>query len=235
MSKKKLTSKWQSEENISLAHYLYKSVEDEISDSFYTEAIIHHEYPFTPMDVEFLQKMTEANNALTEKMGQYYSKKINLLSQHGTSVLRNFWHDELLKTIFQSELPKHSIAAILELHNKHWSQSIETRKTVYDSLSRVFDYEFTITHPNLHPVTWTNLVKIMAISRDEKIIEYLIPFLNDTTTFIQTNRYTNEPVGTASSARKRNPPIKLNTRKCDVAFVALLRALNQVEYIPNNY
>ena len=139
-----------------------------------------------------------------------------------------YWSNELIDELFNSRLFVNEIALLLELHSAHWKHDEKLRKRVYEFLKPRYGIDMEARIEKDNSKDWYNKIKYLSVGRDPELIEYLIPLLDDIRLF-QVEDWS------AVGGRKIIKDSDVNKRKvlyirvCDVAFVSLLRILDQAE------
>ncbi|MEZ4920988.1 MAG: hypothetical protein R2792_17940 [Saprospiraceae bacterium] len=144
-----------------------------------------------------------------------------------------YFNEQLFNKLLEPGLKgKQSTPLLLEANARYWSDKEENRKKVYAFLEERTDFslEMKPTRENMHH--WSTVVKEMAISRDERIVQYLLPYLDDETVFYIADRRLSNVNSGLSTTLQVVTPADIPARVCDVAFVSLLRALNLLQPNP---
>lgn len=137
------------------------------------------------------------------------------------------WLDDLLN----SELSWRNVHGTLEMNAKRWSENTDNTHKVYEYLAAHLSFDLNESVQPDKYEEWANNVKILATSRDNDVLRYLMTYLEDETEF----KVKDWSAYRDFSALPRGAKPRITTlRLCDVAAVALIRALNQFEYEYNN-
>ncbi len=159
-----------------------------------------------------------------DRLTEFYHKELKNPKSGIHKDLIHYWDNSLFEDLLKSTLNMDQVCAILDVHADSWSSDSTNRKKVYDYLSNkmTFTQELSIQE---NYAQWSNLVKLMSISRDKKIIDYLVTFLDNEQTFLIEDWSKH-----SFTSRIPTDPDTIEVRVCDVAFVSLLRATGHTSY-----
>ncbi|MBT8232320.1 MAG: hypothetical protein KJN84_06820, partial [Bacteroidia bacterium] len=139
--------------------------------------------------------------------------------------LEYYWNNELFDTLVANKLFINKKLKILELHAPAW-ETIETKEKLLTLILNHTQFDFNQESNQDNFLKWYKDVKLLSSSRHPSVIDYLIKLL-DNETYLKIEDWSgqrNKKITTKKDLIK-----KINIRVCDVAFVGLLRAFNQVK------
>ena len=141
--------------------------------------------------------------------------------------LQFYWHNDLFQALKESALYINQKAMLLELHAKHWKNDPAFRNDVFNYLQSEYKIDFSeeITENNFEE--WHNKIKYLAISRHDTLVPYLKNLLSDQR-FFPIEDWSQIGSKKIIKEEDRSKMKTLHFRVCDVAYVALLRCLNQI-------
>ena len=178
-------------------------------------------------NILFLTELFNRGAIPNEEITENFRQRLRGKHRPISSELLYYWDNSLLEDLLKSNKSKSVIHQILEVNAKYWSIDVENRKKVYSYLIRVLKFESTTNLDSIELMNWSVNVKMLATSRSVEVITYLKSFLDDETKF-QIEDWS-KYIGYGALPKGAKPDL-ITVRVCDVAFVALLRALNQFEF-----
>lgn len=178
-------------------------------------------------NILFLTEIKRRGVSSNEILTSSFKKRIINRDGHVSSELQYYWDNALLNDLINSELSWHHVHRILEVNAKSWSSDSDNTKKVYEYLATSLNFEKTESLKQEEINQWANNVKLISTSRNIDFIKYLEKYLDNETEFTveDWSKYRNS--GMLPRGAK---PDTITLRICDVAFVALLRAMNQFEF-----
>ena len=204
-----------------------KSLIKYISDEEFIYAVCSNRHHKKREDNLMFMKELSKRNAIPNKLlTDFYNDR--LLKREVNNVyyeLMIYWDNELLNGIFKSNLSFYSAARILELNSDDWSINKSNRDSVFVYLKKIMNFNEHMEINEESIKLWSEQMKIIAISRSDKIIHYLMPFLENKNKFEieDWSRY-----NMVSAIPMNAKPDVISVRVCDIAFVAMLKALDQI-------
>lgn len=178
-----------------------------------------------------LSELKNRNAVPDERVTNSFRKRIVNNDSHVADELHYYWDNKLIDDLVKSKLEWSLVHRIFEINSNSWSTNSKYNKKIFGYLSSSLMFEKSdYLQPNKIN-EWSKNVKIIATSRDVEIIEYLKKFLDNESQFKveDWSKYRS-----MSALPKEAKPDTITLKVCDVAFVALLRALNQLNFLPSN-
>ncbi len=177
-----------------------------------------------PVLIELGKRNAIPNKLLTE---YNYEKLIDKQPGNFPDLL-NYWDNALFDELLSSRIAWNQLPVVLEHNSDEWAIDEENKDKAYEALKiKVrFDPELEINKDNIKK--WAEKIKLMAVCRSDKIIQYLLPYLKDKTTYEMEDWSKYSGYGALPKGAK---PDLISIRICDIAFVAILRALDQINLI----
>lgn len=178
-------------------------------------------------NILFLTELKKRSVSSNEILTSSFRKRIVNRDGNVSSELQYYWDNTLLNDLINSDLSYHDVQIILELNSNSWSSDSVSTKKVYEYLSTALNFEKTETLKQDKINHWASSVKLIATSRHIDFTKYLERYLDNETEFNveDWSRYSH-----FSMLPKGAKPDTITLRICDVAFVALLRAMNQFKF-----
>ena len=178
----------------------------------------------------FLGELSRRGAIPNKQLTDYYARKLNA-HEGVSSQLQYYWDNLLLDDLLASGEDLRQISRILELNSRFWQIDSANTQRVFTYMANKLDFQMEEKLNEEKLLGWSKAVKTLSISRSPDFIEYLKKYLDNENEFViedwsKYNRFGMLPKGAK--------PNYLAVRICDVAFVALLRALNQFEFTNNN-
>ena len=208
----------------------YPDVKKRISDDDLVAAIIKKEHSMSrDENIGFLAEL-RARKAMPQPALTVKYREILKEPAYGSFPdLMYYWDDDLLDDLLDSKLTPWNVGRILEANTAFWWP--EHSDKVYAYIKKQTGFREDTPPPADSLIEWSKTVKWMSQARNRKITDYLIPLLDNETAFKMPDwsRYSH-----AGYVRPGTKPDSITTRICDVAFVSLLRAAGQTEYV-NDY
>lgn len=169
-----------------------------------------------------LRSLQLKNSIDNERLREHYVNCIQTPGCQWKEDLEFYWHNDLIEPLFKSKLFVSEVAAFLELYSDKWSDDAAIRDKVYAYLQSHYkiDLNAEITEDNFSD--WYNKIKYLASSRHDTLVPYFRKLLNDAR-FFPVREYT-----PATQANNSNERI-VHFRVCDVAYVCLLRMMDQIQ------
>lgn len=181
-------------------------------------------------NILFLIELSKRNVISNTKIINSFRRRLKRLNKTYGAVsleLQYYWDNSLLGDVLNSKLDWFRVHKILEVNAEYWSVNIRNTKKVYKYLAKSLNFE-KIDYLHVDNIRkWSNNVKIISTSRNPDFLNYLSFFLDDETEFILEDWSKYPDTGITISTFK---PDLITMRVCDVAFVSILRALNQFEF-----
>ncbi len=199
-----------------------------ISNVDLIDAILRREkWKGTSDNILFLSTLKERNAIPNVTLTSRYIKDLQNPTSSYFEELMYYWENALLNDLLYSKIDFWRVSTILESNAPYWSVDSGYTSRIYYYLKHNTSFDENMQPSEVNYTEWSKTVKLMSISRDRRIIDYLIPFLENEEEFkvIDWSRYRNH--GFLPEGSK---PDTITVRVCDVAFVSLIRAINQTEY-----
>lgn len=178
-------------------------------------------------NILFLTEIARRKASPNKKLTNYYKKRINKRKGQLYDELQYYWDNTFLDDVLNSELNWLHVHRILEVNAKFWSSDAKNTKKVYEYLATSLNFEMNESLRSEKIIEWAKNIKLISTSMDLDFMNYLKKYLDDETEFKveDWSKYRNYGM-----LPKGSKPDTIILRVCDVAFVALLRTLNQFEY-----
>ncbi len=180
------------------------------------------------VNVKYLDELAKRNALPDSQLTIHYSKQLTN-NYFPDGELIQYWDDRLFDDILQSNTYYLKVANLLERTVDHWKNDPIKRRIIYNFLQSKTKFDPTALPHQADFADWSKALKLMSISRDTLLISYLITLLNNEQAFdiADWSKYKN------SGARGRyDKPDTISVRICDIAFICLLRVLDQT-YLNN--
>ncbi len=139
-----------------------------------------------------------------------------------------YWNNELLEVFLESKVFANTKATLLEMHSEEWSDSDTLKNIIYNYLVSAYNFDFNQEINKINFTNWYNKIKNLSVSRHSNVIDYLIPLLENKT-FYPIEDWSNFDSRKIISENDKDKAKIIYFRVCDVAFVSLLRALDQIQ------
>lgn len=178
-------------------------------------------------NILFLTEIKRREVSSNEKLVNSFKERISKKDGHILDELPYFWDNALLDDLINSGLPWYPVYRILEVNANSWSSNPDNTKKVYEYLTASLNFEKTENLQQEKFNEWASKVKVISTSRNINFIKYLKKYLDDETEFMVEDWSKYRYSGIFPRDAK---PDTFKSRVCDVAFVALLRALNQFKF-----
>lgn len=176
----------------------------------------------------FFLELKKRNKIPNNKITTSFKERIKNKTNDVTRELSYYWDNALIDDLinFSPKSKSLFVSNAFELNSKAWKQDTILKNKVYQYLlkSTNFDTEQELKKDKIK--NWADNVKRISIARCNKFNLYLETFLDDETEFIieDWSKFRGR-----SALRKGESPDSILVKVCDVAFVALLRNLDQFE------
>lgn len=172
-----------------------------------------------------LRKKGTLNNPL---LLEHYSTCIQDRSCRWEDDFVIYWNNELLEPMLNSPLYVTEKATILEIHSASWSKEERYRDIVFEVLSKELDINLDEGISGKNFKNWYNKIKFLASSRHDTLLPYFKALLEN------KNFYPVQDWSSIGSQQQLSPNQQgraktIYFRVCDVAYVCLLRLLDQAE------
>jgi hypothetical protein len=175
----------------------------------------------------FLEELSKRNALPNQVLTKHYKEKLSNQVRGLDRELLYYWDNALLQDVLASALSYRDVCSMLEVNAEYWSTDVENKRSVYIYLAQKLHFSDTFQISQDHFKEWAEMIKTLTISRDKSFLSSLIPLLENETAYAVEDwsrfRY-------AGMLRKEDKPDIIQVRVCDVAFVALLRGLDQFEF-----
>ncbi len=159
------------------------------------------------------------NKRLTEHYRNDLAKTKSMFAEE----LRYYWDNELLQDLLKSQVDFWSVSHILQTNADSWSSNLRYRADIYDYFLEKTAFKLELpTNQNFKQ--WSTNVQLLAFSRDERVVDYLAPLLNNEQVYVVYDYSKNYM---SSSMPRNQTPDTLYVRLCDVAYKNVLIALNK--------
>jgi len=139
-----------------------------------------------------------------------------------------YWNNELLEALLKSQLYVTEKANILEIHSDSWSKEPINRDMVFEVLNRELDIKLDEKITGINFKNWYNRIKFLAISRHDTLLPYFKNLL-DNKNFYPVQDWSSIGSQQQLSPNQQGRAKTIYFRVCDVAYVCLLRLLDQAE------
>lgn len=179
------------------------------------------------IDILLLNELKSRNKLPDIKLTENYSALLKHGVQEYPGQLIYYWDNALLDDLLQSNLPKWHIEMVLEANAPIWAAEAKNTAMVYEYLTAQTGFNTNLMPGKKNFKAWYAAVKSVSMSRDRRIVDYLVPFLDN------EKACKIEDVSGSMGTRfrpKQKKPVFVEIRVCDVAFVALLKASGQTNY-----
>jgi len=162
-----------------------------------------------------------------------------LLLEHYRSCIQNrncrweddfaiYWHNELLEPLLKSQLYVTEKATILEIHSASWSREKVYRDMVFEVLSKELDINLDEKISAINFKNWYNRIKFLASSRHDTLLPYFKALLENKN-FYPVQDWSSIGYQPQLSPNQQGRAKTIYFRVCDIAYVCLLRLLDQAE------
>lgn len=180
-----------------------------------------------------LTELSKRNAIPNITLTEFYRNQIKNNFFNKEDELKYYWDNSLLDELLNSNISWRFVQQILEINARFWSNELDNRYKVFSYFSEAqnFNKYQDIKSYNLNE--WSKIVKTLSTSRSPELIEYLISYLDNETEFIieDWSKYGNYSKSIPTIAlSEADKPDFIKVRICDVAFVSILRALDQFEF-----
>lgn len=218
---------------------------EKISTKKLIKGILSRNGENSEQSVLLLKELRNRNKIPNKKLTEYYRGKIKADVWEVIGELGYYWDSNLTDDLlihWDSKFAKENILdseeffietkqTIFEVNSQHWKTDTSVANRYFRTMKKIQLQKPPIAD-SLKMVQWTSHMKELAISRSRDFIDYIKPFLDDESEFeIEL------PIGLTSRPGHyfKSKKIKHKVRICDVAFVALLRALDQIDLQLDNH
>lgn len=211
-----------------ISHLMGKpDIVSQISSDDFVNAVILRKHGMTDDEnILFLNELRVRKAIPDNRLTERYRKDLKNPISYFSDELIYYWDNDLLDDLLKSQVDMFRVCRILEANSNFWSLIPENRTKVYNYLSNKIPFnKESPTNENF--TNWSNGIKLISISRDKRVIDYLVSLLENESEFSieDWSKYRH------SGIMPRNAkPDTLKIRVCDVAFVSLLRAIGQTDY-----
>lgn len=179
------------------------------------------------IDILLLKELKSRGKLPNEKLTENYRALLRRDIREYPQQLIYYWDNALLDDLLQSKLHKNEIELVLEVNAPTWSVEAKNTAKVYEYLTSQTGFNTNLIPGKKNFKAWYDAVKLVSMSRDRRIIDYLVPFLDNKKAYIMEDW--SKSMGTGFRPKQKKPDF-VKIRVCDVAFVALLKASGQTNY-----
>lgn len=174
-----------------------------------------------------LQELKNRNAAPTPELTEIFRKDLSQSQKRYWHALQFYWDNTLLDTLLASGLNNYEVTHILDIHAADWSKSDKNCQKVYDTLANKTGFNNYMEFDSAKLTEWRSRVKLMAVSRDKRIIDHLAKLLDNEQTFLVEDWSQYALYGMLPKDAK---PEMLRFRVCDIAYLSLLKATGLTEF-----
>lgn len=174
----------------------------------------------------FLAELEERNTLPNEKLTYAFLSALKTKPSGRYEWLYVYWDNSFLEPLYRNNNHENYIAIVLDAQSRHWATHEKHRKDVFKHLSDKLNFNINASLDTLNLSKWSEQIKLLAVSRDLDLIKYLQALLYDTRQFQIEDWTRYKYYGMLPQDAK---PDIVSVRICDAAFVALLRALDQIQ------
>lgn len=192
----------------------------------FVNAILSRQIDRASESTMFLMELKKRNALPDSRLTERYRQDLKGAQSRYWSEQVNYWDDDMLDDLLKSNLGYFGICSVLEINVNSWSNSLEKRDKVYQALTKILAFDLITLPDSSNFAEWSRDIKWMSVSRDKRIIDYLVELLDNETTFSIADWSQYRHMGVIPTDPK---PEILKTRICDIAFVSLLRAIGQTD------
>jgi len=143
--------------------------------------------------------------------------------------LQIYWNNALIDPLLRSRMYVNQVALLLELHAHQWKVDKTIRQQIFDYLQKQYRLGLDAPIDANSFEDWYNTIKYLVISRHRDLLDYLKPLLDNKETYTVKDWSmvgSNKVISKRDVSKARTVRIRI----CDVAYVALLRFLDQIVY-----
>lgn len=204
-----------------------KAILSRISTDELTQAVVLREQNPSNVNIYILRELERRNAAPSQQLLDSYTRRFSKDNIELFNELKYFWDNRLLPAFLDSDIQWRRVHKTLEIHADAWRTNPENTKLVYEYLREQLNFEPNGELARKDYRQWATDIKYIATSRQPEFIAYLAPFLDNEKQFTAEDWSAYRHYGYRS---RKHKPEKVKLRVCDAAFVALLRATNQITY-----